>query len=220
MQIESTNNVPIQPHAIIYGPAKSGKTRLIPTSPNPIVISTDNGLASIRQNNIPFINCQTWEQCKEAIDWIKSGGARKYQSIWFDDLTEMACIHLAKVMPTVKHGQQAYGMMADEVLALLRSMRQMRDSTIYFICKEERIQDDKLRLIYSPVIPGKAATPFLSYLVGQIYRMETYTEPQTQKVYEVLRCKRTETTEAGDRSGKLNELELANIGQIYQKIMS
>jgi hypothetical protein len=220
VKIETTQSVEVQPHALVYGAPKVGKTRLIPTSNNPIVISTDNGLASIRQHNIPFINCTDWKQCKEAMDWIVTEGCKKYASIWIDDLTEMANMKLLEVLPRVKHGQQAYGEMADEMLARIRAVRQIRGCTVYMICKEERIQDSDLRLVYAPVIPGKSANMMLSYLVGQVYRMEHYVDQASGQVYEVLRTKRTPTIEAGDRSGKLAELELANISQIYAKIMS
>lgn len=220
MKIETTSSVQVQPHAMLYGAPKVGKTRLIPTSDNPIVISTDNGLSSIRGNNIPFINCTNWKECQEALKWAVAEGCKKYASLWIDDFTEMANMKLLETMSRVKHGQQAYGEMADEMLALIRLLRQVRGATVYMICKEERIQDNELRLIYAPVIPGKAANGMLSYLVGQVYRMEHYTDQNTGQVFEVLRTKRTPTIEAGDRSGKLAELELANIGQIYRKIMS
>jgi hypothetical protein len=178
------------------------------------------GLASIRQHNIPFMECPTWNHVAQFMAWVKSGGAKQFKTIVFDDLTEMASLYLVQALAATKHGQQAYGAMADEILAFIRTVRIMQDATVIMLCKQERIQDENKNLIYAPMIPGKAVNPLLSYLVGQIYHMETWTDPSTGQVHEVLRCKRNSTCEAGDRSGKLNEIEFAHLGQINAKVMS
>ena len=220
MQLQSTNTVTVQPHAIIYGPAKSGKTRLIPTLEAPVICSTDLGLASIREHNLPFFECTKWDQVAEFMQWVRTGGAHQFKTIVFDDLTEMCDLYLLKALRATKDGRQAYGLMQDEIMAFIREVRALHGATVVMLCKEERIQDANLNLIYSPRIPGKAVAPMLAYLVGQIYRMETYTDPATGKVHEVLRCKRNSMCEAGDRSGKLSEIEFADLGAINRKVMS
>lgn len=219
MQLQSTNSVQVQPHCIVYGPAKSGKTRLIPTCDSPVVCSTDAGLASIREHNIPFVECTTWKQVSEFMTWVRSGGASQFKTVVFDDLSEMAALYLDMALKANKDGRQAYGQMADEILAFIREVRSLPNITVVLICKQERIQDENKALIYAPMVPGKAINPLLSYLVGQIYHMETWTDPATNQVHEVLRCKRDNTCEAGDRSGKLGEIEMAHLGNINAKIM-
>lgn len=219
MQLQSTNSVVVQPHCIVYGPAKSGKTRLIATCEAPVICSTDMGLASIREHNIPFVECETWDKVAQFMQWVRGGGANQFKTIVFDDLTEMASLYLDKALKATSHGQKAYGMMADEILHFIREVRVLSGATVVLICKQERIQNENKELIYAPMIPGKAVNPLLSYLVGQIYHMETWTDDQGQ-VHEVLRCKRNQTCEAGDRSGRLGEIEFANLGAINQKVMS
>lgn len=220
MQLQSTNSVIVQPHAIVYGPAKCGKTRLIPTCEAPVICSTDMGLASIRQHNIPFVECNTWDKVAQFMTWVRGGGAKQFKTIVFDDLTEMASLYLEKALKATTHGQKAYGMMADEILGFIREVRVMQGATVIMLCKQERTQNEQHELIYGPMIPGKAVNPLLSYLVGQIYHMETWTDSNSGQVHEVLRCKRNSTIEAGDRSGKLNEIEFAHLGQINQKILA
>lgn len=220
IQLQSTHSVEIMPHCIVYGPAKIGKTRLIPTCDTPVVCSCDEGLMSIRQHNIPFVRATNWDQIAEFIAWVKSGGAKQFKTIVFDDLTELASLWLVKHLPRYKDGRQAYGDLADELLAFIRAMRIYQGSTIVWLCKQERIQNDRMELIYSPMIPGRATAPLLAYLVGQIYHMELWTDPNTNQVHEVLRCKRTNEIEAGDRSGKLAEIEFANLGAIIAKVLS
>jgi hypothetical protein len=138
----------------------------------------------------------------------------------FDDLTEMASLYLVMALKATKHGQQAYGAMADEILAFIRRVRTLQNHTVVLLCKEERVQTEKGELLYSPMIPGRAVQPLIPYLVGQIYHMESWTDPATGQSHEVLRCKRNDRIEAGDRSGKLSELEIADLGAINRKVMS
>lgn len=220
MQLKSTNTIEISPHCILFGAAKSGKTRQIPTLEAPVICSTDQGLTSIREHNLPCKECNTWDEVVEFMNWCKTAAAAQFKTIVFDDLTEMASLYLIKALAANKDGRKAYGQMGEEVLAFLRSMRQLKTHTVVIICKEERVQNDKGELLYSPMIPGKSIQPLLPYMVGQIYHMELYTDPATNQSYEVIRTKRNNQVEAGDRSGKLLELETANLGMIMQKVMS
>lgn len=146
--------------------------------------------------------------------------AQQFKTIVFDDLSEMAALYLIKALKANKDGRKAYGQMGEEILAFLRKMRELKTHTIVIICKEERVQNERGELLYSPMIPGRAVQPLLPYLLGQIYHMESWTDPATNQVHEVVRCKRSDQVEAGDRSGKLAELEMANLGAIIQKVMS
>lgn len=193
---------------------------MIPTLDRPVICSTDQGLASIREHNLPFKECKTYEDVREFVAWIKTPDAQQFATIVFDDFSEICAIYLKKALAANKDGRQAYGQMADEMLALLRELRDVNTHTVVLICKEERIQNQNLALVYSPMVPGKAVQPLIAYLFGQVYRMETYTDPQTRQSYPVIRCQKNDTCEAKDRSGKLGELEQAHLGQIIAKVMS
>jgi ABC-type ATPase involved in cell division len=44
---------------LVYGQAGAGKTTLIKTLPNPIVLSAEGGLLSIQDADLPFIEIST-----------------------------------------------------------------------------------------------------------------------------------------------------------------
>jgi len=225
MEIKSTQTIEISPHCILFGAAKSGKTRQIPTLELPLVCSTDQGLASIREHNLACVECTTWDQVVEFMNYCFTPAARQFKTIVFDDLSEMAALYLIKALKANKDGRKAYGQMGEEVLAFIRKMRECKTHTVVIICKEERVQNERGELLYSPMIPGRAVQPLLPYLFGQIYHMESWTDTQgtygtPNAVYEVMRCKRSDQVEAGDRSGKLAEIEMANLGAIITKVMS
>lgn len=212
----------MQTHCLIYGQAKTGKTRLIPTAPNPIVCNADNGLSSIREHNLPFVNCFDWAAVMEFSKWIlESKEANQFETVFFDDLTEIAEQFLVKEKPKHKNLMQAYGELNDSMMKFVRDMRNSPTKNIVFICKQERIKDETTGgLIYSPAIPGKAVAPMLPYLWGEVYHMESWTDPTTNVRHEVLRTKGNDQYVAGSRSGKLGEIEFANLGAIFQKVKS
>lgn len=222
IQIKSTNTVPVKPHCVVHGPAKSGKTRLIPTLEAPLICSVDAGLASIRHHNIACVECDTWDQVVEFNRFVFSDSAEKnqFKEFVYDDLTEAAGLYLVKCMLANKDGRKAYGQMGEEMMAFFRAIRELKTQIAVLLCKEERIQNEKGELLYSPMLPGKALQPMVPYMFGQIYHMETYTDPATKVVSEALRCKRNDRVEAGDRSGKLGEIEWADLGAINRKVMS
>lgn len=221
LQLQSTSEVNPVNHCLIYGKAKSGKTRLIPTAPNPIICSTDEGLASIRQFNIPFFSVKTYADYLRFEKAAFAGEFAKFQTLVIDDLTELTEIFLTVTKPKHKNLMQAYGELNDEVMRLIRVWRSQTALTVVFICKQERIKDESTGgLIYAPAIPGKAVAPMLPYLLGSVYHMEQWTDPTTQKTYDCLRTKQNNQFEAGDRSGKLSELEVADLSQIFKKTLS
>lgn len=195
---------------------------MIPTCPNPIVCSTDNGLSSIREFNIPFVECNFWKEVDDFITWIlKSNEAKKFDSFILDDLTEAAEQILKEEKPKTKNIKQAYGTLNDCIQGLIRDLRTIKDKSVVLICKQERfINEMNGAISYGPLIPGKAVNQQLCNLLGEIYHTETFFEQATGVTHEVLRTKANDQYEAGSRSGKLFELEPANLGYIFQKVMS
>lgn len=221
MKLQSTNTVVIKPHSIVYGPTKSGKTRLIPTLTAPVIMNTDFSLGSIRDSNIPFADCPQWKDIDEFLKWVYAGTeSKQFKEVVVDDFSEMCNIRLQSLLPLHKDARQAYGQMADDMLAFLRKIKTITSHTIVVLCKEERIQDANKNLIYSPMVPGNAVQCLLGYLCDQLYHMETWTDPASNIVHPVLRTKGNLSCIAGDRSGRLSEIEFANLGAINAKVMS
>lgn len=220
MQLQSTNSVAISQHTVLYGGAGTQKTRMIPTLTNPVICSTDQGLASIREHNLPFVECSEYRQIGEFREWMATDAAQQFEEVVFDDFTEICEMRLRFELTQTSHGQQAYGKMADEILAFWRFIRDWKHHKVIVIMKEARIQDQNKALIYAPKTPGKALDGQAEYLFGQIYRMESCTDPKTQQSYPVIRCQGNDQCKAKDRSGRLEALEPAHLGNIIQKVMS
>lgn len=221
LSLETTSSLSPVNHCLVYGRAKTGKTRLIATAPNPVICSTDEGLVSIREYNIPYKKIVRYADYLAFEQAAASGQLDQFDTVAIDDLTELAEIFLVEEKPKHKNLLQAYGALNDEIMRVVRFWRHREKFTTVLICKQDRIKDESTGgLIYAPLIPGKAIAPMLPYLFGSIFHMETWTDPQSGQVHEVLRCKSNSQYDAGDRSGKLGELELANLTQIFNKVLS
>lgn len=75
---------------LVYGQAGAGKTSLIPTLPNPIVLSAEGGLLSIRDANVPYIEVSSMSDIQEAYQWLtESEEAKKFDSVALDSISEI-----------------------------------------------------------------------------------------------------------------------------------
>lgn len=222
MDILTTQSLRAQTHCLIYGPAKSGKTRLALTAPAPIICDLDKGLSSVREANLPYVQCGSYSQYLAFHKWVTtSPQAKQFQTIIIDDLTELAELFLIDEKPKHKNLMQAYGALNDAMMLLIRELRALQDKNVVLLCKQERVKDETTGgLIYGPKIPGQAVGPMLPYLVGEVYHIEKWTNPEDKQTYDVLRTVRDNSVDAGSRSGKLAPIEYANLAHVFAKVMS
>ena len=55
---------------LVYGQAGAGKTTLVKTLPNPIVLSAEGGLLSIQDADLPYIEIASMDDLREAYSWL------------------------------------------------------------------------------------------------------------------------------------------------------
>ena len=98
IKLQNTRDVAVNGiKCLVYGQAGAGKTSLIKTLPNPVVLSAEAGLLSIADQDIPFIQIETIEQLQEAYLWLKdSEESKQFQSVALDSISEIAEVVLIK----------------------------------------------------------------------------------------------------------------------------
>jgi phage nucleotide-binding protein len=203
---------------VVYGASGSGKTSLIPTMPNPLVISAESGLLSIKDADIPYIEVTDYQTLKEAYQFCsESAGAKDFDSIAIDSISEIAEVVLAHEKRANKDGRAAYGEMQVQVLEIMRAFRDLRGKHVYFSAKCEKQQDEQGRVLYSPSMPGNKLAQQIPYLVDEVFalRVEKDAEGNTQRA---LMCHSDGLWQAKDRSGKLEPWEAPDLGAIIAKI--
>ena len=219
INLKSTSSVHTDGIKVVcYGHSGAGKTSLIPTLPNPLIISAESGLLSIQGSNIPYIDIDSYESLMEAYKYVvNSDECKAFESIAIDSISEIAEVVLAHEKRVNKDGRAAYGEMAVQVMEIMRAFRDIKGKHIYFSAKCEKAQDETGRILYSPSMPGAKLAQQIPYLVDEVFalRVEKDSEGNVQRA---LMCASDGIWQAKDRSGKLDAWEAPDLGEIIAKI--
>jgi hypothetical protein len=140
--IHNTSEVEAQYlNILIYGPPGCGKTTMAATFPNPIILSAESGLLSIRDRNIDFITIADWDGLQEAYRFLRKGD-HPYKSVVIDSVTEIQkqlTDHILKGSPGARRandGQMTmneWGVNIDGMRKLCRTFRDL-PMNVCFIC--------------------------------------------------------------------------------------
>ena len=203
---------------LVYGQAGAGKTSLVKTLPNPIVLSAEGGLLSIQDADLPYIEISDMDTLKEAYTWLaESDEAKAYQSVALDSISEIAEVVLNAEKKATKDPRQAYGAMQEQMADIIRAFRDLPGRHVYMSAKLEKTQDEMGRVLYAPSMPGKKTGQALPYFFDEVLalRVEKDGEGVTQRA---LMCDSDGLWLAKDRSGKLDVWEAPDLGAIIAKI--
>jgi len=203
---------------LVYGQAGAGKTSLIPTLPNPIVLSAEGGLLSIQDAELPYIEITTMAELQEAYKWLaESAEAAQFESVAIDSISEIAEVCLNYEKKVNKDPRAAYGAMQEQMADIIRAFRDLPAKHVYMSAKLEKTQDEMGRILYAPSMPGNKTGQSLPYFFDEVLalRVEKDAEGATQRA---LMCDSDGLWLAKDRSGKLDAWEAPDLTVIINKI--
>ena len=203
---------------LVYGQAGAGKTSLIPTLPNPIVLSAEGGLLSIQDAELPYIEITTMAELQEAYKWLaESAEAGQFESVAIDSISEIAEVCLNYEKKVNKDPRAAYGAMQEQMADIIRVFRDLPNKHVYMSAKLEKTQDEMGRVLYAPSMPGNKTGQSLPYFFDEVLalRVEKDAEGATQRA---LMCDSDGLWLAKDRSGKLDAWEAPDLTVIINKI--
>ena len=219
INVKSTRDLSINGVKILcYGAAGAGKTSLIKTLPNPIVLSAEGGLLSIQDADLPYIEITDMATLQEAYKWLtESADASGFQSVALDSISEIAEVVLNAEKKATKDPRQAYGAMQEQMADIIRAFRDLPGRHVYMSAKLEKTQDEMGRVLYAPSMPGNKTGQALPYHFDEVLalRVEKDAEGNTQRA---LMCDSDGLWLAKDRSGKLAAWEAPDLGAIIAKI--
>jgi len=206
--------------ALVFGVAGIGKTTLCSTAPNPIIISAEAGLLSLARQDLPFIEVHNLDDVDEAYKYLtESEQGQKFKTICVDSITEIAEVMLAEYKIELKDPRAAYGKLADDMGALIRLFRDIKDRHVMFTAKQTRIEDDDSgATLYKPLMPGRQLLNNIDYFFDMVFAMRIgRLEDGTR--YRYIQTGPSVNYSAKDRSGQLPFKIMANLTDIFKWIV-
>jgi len=210
---------------LVYGPAGSGKTSLCATTGgNPLIISAEAGLLSLRGHDIPFLEVASMADLEQAYAFVTSPACAEFDWICLDSISEVAEVVLNFEKKRMVNGKlvdprQAYGALQEQVTDLIRAFRDIKGKNVYFSCKQERIKDELTgAMLYGPAMPGTKLPQMIPYFFDEVFALRVETDPDTKQPIRWLQTIGCAQYGAKDRSGALDQFEAPNLGAIALKI--
>lgn len=229
--VNTTGEQPQTPlRAAIAGLSGAGKTALAATCPAPLILNAERGLATLTRANIermygpnedwvtynvPFIDVKTVAALKALFAWLQTPAAAEYKTIILDSLSDIAEVVLAEALKTAKDPRQAYLVMAQDILNMVRAFRNLpTHHHIIFLCKAEK---NKCEITGATTIgmsfPGKMLPAAMPYLLDEIWYIETAVNGNRQ-----IKTKGDWQFQAKSRNGGLEALEYPSIYHMLAKM--
>lgn len=224
VQVQYTNKIDIQKgvKGVVFGPSGVGKTRLATTAEHPFIISSENGLLSLRKEKIPYVEVKTAKEVEDIHQWIlKSTEARQYWTIICDSGSDLAEVTLSDKKKTKADGRAAHGDTQDIIDDMFRDFRDMYGKHVIIIAKEMKVEVTIGFTKFNrciPIMPNQKmqnGLPYMFDLVLHMYKLQ-HTDGN---IYPAFHCVEGNEWFAKDRSGNLDPIEPANLKYIINKAM-
>lgn len=206
---------------LIYGRSGVGKTPLLGTAPRPIILSGEQGLLSLKQMNppIPYIEFFNYAELMSGLNWCFSAAANQFYTVCIDSMTEVMDVLLKEEKKKGNQHGKAFGEMADKGVDLVRAIQNVKGRCVVVIAKEEYDKDFSTNsMIFQPSMPGNKLGQATPYFFDETFRMCVGVNQQGQQI-RYLRTRLSQTEQARDRSGMLDEFEPPNLTHIFEKIL-
>lgn len=205
---------------LIYGVSGVGKTTLCATAPQPIILSAEAGLLSLRKFQIPVIEIRTVDDLTEAHRWCQQAAeARQFSTVCIDSITEIGEVVLTNAKRQVKDPRQAYGELIEKMMTTIKAFRDLQGKHIYMAAKAEPVKDEMTGVVrYMASMPGSKLGPQLPYLFDEVFRLGINKTPQGEQ-YRFLQTQPDLQYDAKDRSGALDPIEPPDLNYVISKIL-
>lgn len=220
IEFTTTKDAGKYPKVIVYGPSGVGKTRLCRTAPKPIIISSENKLTSLRDDDIPVIKVSTINDLEDAIVEVsKKKMLKKYLCPCVDSITDIADKAISLEKPNHNDPRKAYGVVQDKLLDLLRELINKDDRLWYFIAKARMLQNEDNVEIWGPRMPGRQMGPELPYIFDFVLPMRV-AEDEDGGGYTYLQTTSLDDFrwDAKESSGNLLPREKPDLTYLFKKI--
>lgn len=211
VEIKKSSELVPRVNILCHGVSGVGKTYLCATAPKPLVVSSEEGLITLKEFDIDTITVKNFSDLDQAIKLAVNGG---YQTLCLDSISDIAEQWLAEFKAEARDPRQAYGRMNDEISLLIRKLRNLPMYT-YVISKQIRTQDDDTGIIsYAPWMPGKTLNMAISYFFDAVVALR-----QSPKGERYIQTIPKQNFICKIRGSHLNEREEPNLTTFINKLI-
>lgn len=202
---------------LVYSRSGVGKTTLIRTCPKPFILSSEKGLLSLANQDIPFAEMRSISDLRMAYQWFYARGDNEnVQTVCLDSITDIADDVLKNELKQAADPRQAYGKLMSQILEIYKNFRDLPYRHVYFIAQQEPTKDEVTgAVMFGPSLPGQKLGVKVPYLFDETFQLIVDNQGTRW-----IRTRPDFRNEAKDRSGALAEYEPADLGAIIRKIMA
>jgi hypothetical protein len=223
MQINYTNQIKYDygVKTCLFGASGIGKTRLLSTAPEPLVLSAESGLLSLRKEKVAYIEISSYKLLTEAYQWAISTSveAKRFKTFGLDSLSEIAEIVLAEELRKSNDPRRAYGETQQQMYKLVRNFRDIPGKNVVMVAKEMFIEIGMARCA-TPLMPSEKLQLQVPYFFDLVLHMYVGNDSTTGKRYTALHTQSNLNWLAKDRSGTLDVIEYPDLTNVFKKATS
>ncbi len=219
INITTTKKTAENVKVLVYGKSGAGKTRLISTAPDPLIVSSEKKALSLRDFDIPLWRVSSSAEMIEAYQRLKTKEGKAFRTICIDSITDMAELILFECKEKTKDARKAYGDLADICAGIIRGFRDIPGKNIYMIAKMAYLEDEFSGITsWQPSMPGKALTVNLPYFFDLVFPLR---EGRTKDnyIYKYLQTEPDVQYLAKGDNTTLNSIEEAHLGKLFLKMI-
>jgi hypothetical protein len=205
---------------LAFGPPGSGKTPLMKSAPNPVLLICEPGVLSLRDSTLPAAEGYSPQQIDEFFKWLfNSQEAKRFDTVCIDSLSEMAEIYLKQAKVANSHGLKAYGVMSEKVRKHVDDLYFMPNKHIYLVCKESTVYENDIPK-QQPYFPGNDLNVYVPHKYDIIGRAGMYQIPGVPKAQQAIRVRDGLNSKVRTRFGHLDDYEMPDLSYLFNKCMS
>jgi AAA domain len=222
MLIQYTNQIKLDygVKTCLFGASGIGKTRLLSTAPEPIILSGESGLLSLRKERVAYIDISTYAKLIDAYKWvISSQEAQRFKTLGLDSLSEVAEVVLGEELRKSSDPRRAYGETQQQMYKLIRNFRDIAGKHVVMVAKEMFIEIGTSKCA-TPLMPSEKLQQQVPYFFDLFLHMYVGDDPTTGKRYTALHTQSNLNWIAKDRSGALDSIEYPDLNNLFKKAIA
>lgn len=203
---------------LIHSPSGHGKTTLLKTVGKTFLLSFEKGdLALNDADNIDVVYPKTMADLREAYVYI-SEHLDDYDTVAIDSITELGEVIVSDLkkdpeFSSMKDGMKLWMKYSEVMLGIAKSFRDLQGINVVIIALSETRKENFEDRQY-PMIPANKVQLKLPSLYDEVLYLNVSESGERELITQP-----TSSVMAKDRSGKLDPVEVADLGQLLVKIL-